>query len=77
MKTVSASEANRQFSALLREVTRGDEITITSHGKPLARITPAKVSGHGREAARQRLIKRLGRQGVTGERSWSRAELYE
>ncbi|MEX0607597.1 MAG: type II toxin-antitoxin system prevent-host-death family antitoxin [Halofilum sp. (in: g-proteobacteria)] len=77
MKTVSASDANRQFSALLQEVSHGGEITITSHGKPVARISPAKVAGHGREVARKRLIARLRRQGDTGGRTWSREELYD
>ena len=77
MKTVSASDANRQFSALLYEVSHGVEVTVTSHGKPVARITPAKASRHGREGARQRLLERLDQQEPTGHRSWSREELYE
>jgi prevent-host-death family protein len=77
MKTVSASDANRRFSALLREVRDGIEITVTSHGKPVARITPAKAAHRGREAARERLTERLDRQGATGRRTWSREELYE
>lgn len=77
MKTVSASDANRQFSALLQEVSHGSEITITSHGKPVARMSPAKAVRHGREVARKRLIERLRRQGGTGVRTWSREELYE
>lgn len=77
MKTVSASDANRQFSALLQEVSHGAEVTVTSHGKPVARITPAKAARQGRESARKRLIERLARQGTTGQRAWSREELYE
>lgn len=77
MKTVSASDANRQFSALLQEVSHGGEITITSHGKPVARMSPAKAARHGREVARKRLIERLRRQGGTGVRTWSREDLYE
>ena len=77
MKTVSASDANRQFSALLQEVSHGAEVTVTSHGKPVARITPAKAPRHGCEGARQRLLERLNRQEPTGQRTWSRDELYE
>eukprot|EP01037_Dinobryon_pediforme_P022129 gene22129-23184_t len=40
MKTVSAAEANRQFSKLLREVAAGETIEITSHGQPVAKISP-------------------------------------
>ena len=77
MKTVSASDANRQFSALLREVSQGAEITVTSHGKPVARISPVRSLRRDREAARKRLLARLEHQDVTGQRTWSREELYD
>ncbi len=38
MKTVSAAEANREFSKLLRDVQQGETVTITSRGKPVARM---------------------------------------
>lgn len=41
MKTISAAEANRSFSKLLRNVQSGQSITITSRGKPVARMEPA------------------------------------
>lgn len=77
MKIVSASEANRRFSALLQDVRRGVEVTVTAHGTPVARITPARPLHEGREEARMRLLERLERQGTTGRRSWTRDELYE
>lgn len=77
MKTVTASDANRQFSRILRDVSRGEVITVTSRGRPVAMITPAPVGGHRHEAARQRLLERLCQQKTTGARNWSRDELYE
>lgn len=77
MKTVTASDANRQFSSILREVSHGEVITVTSRGRPVARITPAPGAGRGREVARQRLLERLRQQKATGARGWSRDELYE
>lgn len=77
MKTVTASDANRQFSSILRDVSRGEVITVTSRGRPVAMITPAPVGGHRHEAARQRLLERLCQQKTTGARNWSRDELYE
>ena len=39
-KTVSAADANRKFSQLLREVRQGSSYVVTSHGRPLAQIVP-------------------------------------
>jgi len=33
MKTVTAADANRQFSRLLRDVEGRQEVTITFHGR--------------------------------------------
>lgn len=77
MKTVTASDANREFSAILREVSHGETITVTSRGRPVATIAPARTLGRRQEGARQRLVERLRQQPVTGAREWSRDELYE
>jgi prevent-host-death family protein len=37
---VSAFEAKTRFGELLERVTRGEEIVITRHDKPVARIVP-------------------------------------
>jgi prevent-host-death family protein len=77
MKTVSASDANRNFSALLREVSRGEVVTVVSRGKPVATIAPAGGVSGDREAARARLARRLRHQQPSGTRGWSRDELYD
>jgi prevent-host-death family protein len=40
MKTVSARQANHEFSTLLSRVERGEEILITKHNKPGAVLSP-------------------------------------
>lgn len=40
-KVISAAEAKAKLSSLLDRAARGEEITITRHGKPVARIVPA------------------------------------
>ena len=40
MKTLTAVEAKRRFGELLDRVVRGEEIVITRHDKPVARIVP-------------------------------------
>ena len=41
MTTVTALEAKNRFGKLLARVLRGEEIVITRHEKPVARIIPA------------------------------------
>jgi prevent-host-death family protein len=44
-KRVSATEAKATILALLDEVESGEEIEITRHGRPVARLVPARP-GH-------------------------------
>jgi prevent-host-death family protein len=44
-ETVTAAEANRQFSKLLRGVREGRSYVVTSHGEPVARLEPAPSQG--------------------------------
>lgn len=41
MKTVGAFEAKTHLSSLLDEVAKGEEITITRHGTPVAKLVSA------------------------------------
>ena len=78
MKSISAADANRQFSALLREVSRGGRVTVTSRGKPVATIAPAdQVDRRERAAAKRSLLTRLRATPISGARTWTRNELYE
>jgi prevent-host-death family protein len=75
---VSASEANRSFSSLLRQVARGQRFTVLSHGRPVATLAPATGDDASREASRRALLARLGAQPASGEpRTWRRDELYD
>jgi prevent-host-death family protein len=40
MATVSAFEAKTRFGELLDRVSRGEEVVITRHDKPVARLVP-------------------------------------
>ncbi len=40
MKTVGAFEAKTNFARLLEQVARGEQIVITKHGTPVARLVP-------------------------------------
>jgi prevent-host-death family protein len=75
---VSAAEANRDFWEILRAVGSGRSYVVTSQGKAVARIVPARRSPDATEAAKAALMARLRAQPVRvlGER-WSRDRLYE
>ena len=77
-QSVSAAEANRSFSHLLREVRGGASFVVTAHGKPVARIVPADEAANPRAAARATLMRRLRSQPATQDSGpWRRDELYE
>jgi prevent-host-death family protein len=48
-RTVGAYDAKSRLSELLDRVERGEQIVITRHGKPIARLVPEGV--HDRESA--------------------------
>lgn len=50
---VGAYEAKTHFSELLERVENGEEVTITRHGSPVARLVPVRRGGtrEGRKAA--------------------------
>ena len=76
-KAVSAADANRRFSELLRTVKQGRSVLVTSHGKPVARITPVIENEHAAQAARSALFARLRTERVAKAGRWSREELYD
>ena len=77
-RAVSAAEANRQFSAVLREVRDGKTYVITSHGKPVAKLVPFDAERSAQDAARAKLFARLKTQrAARAIGRWTRDELYE
>ncbi len=74
---VSAADANRNFSHILREVRGGASYVVTAHGKPVARIVPCEPADAARAAARAALLQRLHDQPATDIGPWSRDDLYE
>ena len=76
-KAISAAEANREFSAVLRGVRNGHSYVVTSHGRPVARIVPVTSGEEIGNAARVALFKRLKRAPALAIPKWTREELYE
>jgi prevent-host-death family protein len=76
-RAVSAADANRKFSKLLRTVREGHSYIVTSHGKAVAKIVPVQKNGGVTRGARAALVKRLRSEPVVKVGRWSRDELYE
>jgi len=76
-KVVSAADANRMFSKLLRAVREGQSYVVTSHGKAVAKIVPTEKNGGLTRGARAALVKRLRSERVVAIGRWSRDELYQ
>jgi prevent-host-death family protein len=76
-KPISAADANRKFSELLRHVRDGQSYVVTSHGKVVARIAPMNDGSRLSARARVTLLTRLRAERAIKIGRWTRAELYE
>ena len=76
---ISAADANRSFSRVLREVATGHSYVVTSHGRPVARIAPVtdEATIRARSAAKRSLLDQLRLRPAQGLGMWSCDELYE
>jgi prevent-host-death family protein len=73
---VSAAEANRHFSRVLRDVREARaEYVVTVHGKPVAKIVP--IEPPDRSAAWETLMARLRSQPAIDIGPWTRDELHD
>jgi prevent-host-death family protein len=75
--SISAAEANRKFSLVLREVRGGETYVVTSHGRPVAKIVPIDPDDTVREEAFRALLARLRSNPILNVPRWTRDELYD
>lgn len=77
---VTATEANRSFSKLLRAVQRGEKIEITSHGRTVAVLAPAE-SEEARKVRQLKALEKLEKRWASQKPiiigPWTRDEIYE
>jgi prevent-host-death family protein len=79
-ESISAADANRKFSQLLRGVREeGATYVVTTHGKPVAKIAPYEkaVEEKSRDAAKKALLEHLAAQSFVEIGPWTRDELYD
>ena len=70
MITVGAFEAKTRLSALLDQVAAGEEVVITKHGKPVARLVAAPQVDRARAMAAFEKLKALRKGTTLGGLSW-------
>ena len=77
MSYITAANANRLFSTMLREVREGGSYVITSHGRPVARMVPFGDPADEARVARNALFARLRTGRAQNLTRVTRDELYE
>ena len=77
LRAVGAFEAKNKLGQLLDLVEQGEEVTITRHGKEVARLVPARPA-RSREQARAaiRRIRERAEQRRFGPFDWSEWKIY-
>ena len=70
MITVGAFEAKTHLSALLDRVAAGEEVLITKHGKPVARLVGAQTVDRARVNNAFEKLKALRKGTTLGGLSW-------
>ncbi len=70
MITVGAFEAKTHLSALLDQVEAGEEVVITKHGRPVARLVGARASERTQVNAAFEKLKAMRKGTTLGGLSW-------
>src|SRR5205085_1278246 len=70
MITVGTFEAKTRLSALLERVAAGEEVVITKHGKPIARLVSAGATDRAKVDAVIARLKELRKGTTLGGLSW-------
>jgi prevent-host-death family protein len=76
---ISAADANRKFSQLLRGASKGENYIVTTHGKPVVKISAVDVEADKkkRERAFKKLMMHLKAQPAMNLGKITRDELYD
>lgn len=70
MITVGAFEAKTYLASLLDRVAAGEEVIITRHGRPVARLVGAKDADQARIDAAFNTLKELRKETTLGGINW-------
>ena len=67
MTKVGACEARARFASLLERAGKGEEILITRHGRPVARLAPLREAPRERRREAIRRLKRFSKGQTLGD----------
>lgn len=73
MIRIGAFEAKTQFSALLERVAAGEDVLITKHGRPVARLTKADAASRDDVDSAISKLKLLRKGATLGDGGWKAA----
>ena len=76
-RLITATEANQRFSEMLREVADGESYTVTSRGRPVARVTPVRDSDVEIRRRQADLLDYLKSRKPFQVKPWKREDLYD
>ena len=76
MQTIAVADPKMTYHDLLQQVATGEEVLITSQTNLTTKLSPVNTS-KDREAAKERLMKRLESKKTFIEAHWTRQELYD
>lgn len=72
--TITASQANQEFSKLLRQVQQGEDFVVMSRGRAVARVIP--YAEEKPKNAISAMLKKLEQLPSRTLSDWSRDDLY-
>lgn len=77
-RTVSAAQANREFSKLMKLAESGERVVVTSRGRPKVQITRVEdTENERRRVAFETLIRRLRSQPARNLPRLTRDDFYD
>ena len=59
MERIGIYDARAKFSELIERAAGGEEVVITRHGKPIAKLVSAGVSAAGASRRKSRVVKHI------------------
>jgi antitoxin (DNA-binding transcriptional repressor) of toxin-antitoxin stability system len=75
MITMTETQANSDFTKIMKEIVSGNTVTILSKGRPIANITPIPQKPD-KKLALKKLYDHMSTIESTGIKKWTREELY-